>query len=250
MILPTYLPGRKELKTMGFDGTHDHGLAAFGYPTETIVHRPDGTSYLRPTLSWGSCRDGFQIVQNSSLITGFCFTHPPTRGYHATCFLAKVEDKLGIQHSSYLSTETNYITWVIPSPWWFTSEMRKSFYTLMLRAAYHYDQQRDNFDVAMHQIQYIRETKSAVDKFLAGYTVYDYTPEDTCDHWFRQFALLVNPHTYSPQYVENKGNIAKLRPSSELISRKAYELWVQNGRQMGYDRDHWYTAEKLLREVA
>lgn len=249
MILPTYLPGRKDLKTIGFEGTHDYGYASFGYANEIQVNRPDGTTYPRTVIQWGACRDGFQGTPNETLLRGFCFTHTVRRSYDAACFLAKVEDMLGIPHTSYLVTEIDHITWAIPSPWWFSSEIRKSFYTLMLRAAYNYDHKYDNFDQALNSIAYIKSTKTAVNKFLNGYTVYEYEPKDACDHWFQQFAIAITNTSWVTNYVENTENIKKLRPSDELISHKAYELWMQNGCRMGYDRDNWLAAETLLREA-
>jgi hypothetical protein len=252
VILPHYLPGREDLVQYAYEGAHDYGLAAFGCIKNAQVQRPDGTVYMRKLLSWGSCRDVFQGVSNEEILSGFCFTHRVNMGYDATCFIAKVEDILGIQRSSYKVTGISHITWVVPSPWWMTSAMRKSFYTLAIRGAYNYDHKLDNFEPALFSFLYTQVTPTAVKKFMKGYTVYDYTPAEYTDGWFRQFAIHTNPGAYEPaQYAENNDHIARLKPSAELIANRAYELWLQNGQTFGHDQENWYTAEQLLmREAA
>lgn len=249
-MIPNYMQGRESLSLLGFEGTHDYGIAAFGCVKEGYFAAPNyGPAIFRKYIEWTGCRDGFQGMSHDALQTGFFFTHMSNRSYDAACFLTRIENTLGIQPSVYRLTDQNYITQCFPSPWWFTAEMRKSFYTLAMRGAYYYERSRDNFDEALHGFQYTKETKSAVKKFLAGYTVYNYEPTNSCDHWFRQFA---EQTTYSSLvYKENTANIAKLQPSTELISRKAYELWVQNGCETGHDRDHhWLDAEQMLKEAA
>ena len=245
-MIPTYLPGRENLKELGYNETHDTSYAIFGYIKEINTERPDGSFYKRKILQWGSCRDGFQGTNDNELIPGFCFTHAVRCGYDASCFLAKIESTLGIPNSVYRLTEYNAITFIKPSPWWFSSIMRKSFFSLMLRAAYGYNAKTNNFEEALFGFNYTKETKTAVNKFLAGYTVYEYAPRDSCDHWFRQFTNPANP--YGNKWSENTANIANLKPGTELITRKSYELWMQG--TASYDQDLWTDAEKLLKETA
>jgi hypothetical protein len=119
----------------------------------------------------------------------------------------------------------------------------------MCRSAYHYRVASDNFEQALFAINYTKETSTAVKKFLKGYTVYDYTPRDSADGWFQQFSI--NRAPIQPPYIENSINIGKMKPSPELIAKRAYELWLEKGKQDGYDKDQWLTAEnQLLREAA
>lgn len=37
---------------------------------------------------------------------------------------------------------------------------------------------------------------------------------------------------------------------SELIRRRAYQMWEEQGRPEGLDADHWYAAEQELAEDA
>lgn len=242
-MIPNYLPVHKELKKIGNSDSHDYGVSVFGHIEE---RRPSG----RLIMNWVSCRESFQLIENEKLMEGFCYTHLEKKSYDSACFITRIEDMLGIQRSVYQLTEFDHVTWIFsPSPWWFTSRIRKSFYSLMIRCSYCYNHKLDNFEDALFSVTYAQKTKTAVDKFLKGYTVYDYVPVNGYDGWFNQFTIHENPHSYEvARYRENIQNIKKMSPGNELIARKAYEIWMENGCQNGYDVDHWIKAEKLLRE--
>jgi hypothetical protein len=40
-----------------------------------------------------------------------------------------------------------------------------------------------------------------------------------------------------------------MRPESQSISIRAYELWEQEGRPQGRDQAHWFEAERELQEL-
>jgi len=42
--------------------------------------------------------------------------------------------------------------------------------------------------------------------------------------------------------------ISTNKPNSELVRRKAYELWEASGCPVGRAEEHWFKAEKLLLE--
>lgn len=247
--LPTFRTGQENLKDYGYEGTHDYGLASFGHISEVI----NGTG-IRKLLVWGTCRDVFQKVPNDVLLKGFCFSHRHGQqtgsSYNATTFLAKIENILGIQKSIYRLTTCDNITWVDPSKWWLSSWIRKSFYSMMMRSAFHYNSYTDNFEEALYAHTYTKFTPIAVKKFLNGYTSYEYTPHDDCDGWWKQFSEpIVSIH--GTVYKERLDRIAKMKPGHELISRRAYELWLKNGQRDGYDGNDYYTAEKeLISEAA
>lgn len=53
------------------------------------------------------------------------------------------------------------------------------------------------------------------------------------------------------QAAHSNGNHSpKQKPAPEQISQKAYELYVESGRQDGRDQEHWLRAEQLLMERA
>ncbi len=42
---------------------------------------------------------------------------------------------------------------------------------------------------------------------------------------------------------------ATRQPSHDAVARRAFELWEQEGRPPGRDREHWLQAEAELREA-
>jgi hypothetical protein len=39
-------------------------------------------------------------------------------------------------------------------------------------------------------------------------------------------------------------------PSRMAIESKAFEIWMARGQEQGHDQEHWYEAERLLRQQA
>ena len=62
--------------------------------------------------------------------------------------------------------------WVEASEWWRGHSLRRSLFTALLRQAAVYRIHLDNFDEALYQGEYLRNTNKAVDRFLAGNTYY------------------------------------------------------------------------------
>ena len=40
----------------------------------------------------------------------------------------------------------------------------------------------------------------------------------------------------------------KAAPSCEAIEIKAYEIWMSRGQEQGHDQEHWFEAERQLRQ--
>jgi hypothetical protein len=40
----------------------------------------------------------------------------------------------------------------------------------------------------------------------------------------------------------------KAAPSCEAIGIKAYEIWMSRGQEQGHDQEHWFEAERQLRQ--
>lgn len=40
----------------------------------------------------------------------------------------------------------------------------------------------------------------------------------------------------------------KAAPSQSAIGTKAYEIWLLRGQEQGHDQEHWFEAERLLRQ--
>lgn len=131
---------------------------------------------------WYSCRDLFHsILYNLKL---FFFSHKLGKGHCIAAFMKKVEEKLDVQpRSEFGPTQRKTIMWVKPSKWWTSKAMRRSLFTILLRCGDAYIPNKDNFEKALFSNQYAKETKTAVNRFLAGYT--EYTGKKR--GWYNQF---------------------------------------------------------------
>jgi hypothetical protein len=171
-------------------------------------HRPEAGSFARAkdlvgnrykVVQWYYCRELFHgQLYNLPL---FFFSHDSRKGNHVAAFMRKVEDTLGVEpRSDFGPTQRKTIMWVEPSRWWTMRAMRRSLFTILLRAGTSYIPSRDNFQEALHSDPYSIATRYAVERFLAGHTVYKGKKRG----WLRQFydekpthaeidALLVKP---------------------------------------------------------
>ena len=97
-------------------------------------------------------------------------THPKTRVKVAR-FIKKLEDKLGLKERTTCHRIIGRTSGMIikPSNWWLRSAMRRSIFTIFLRAGKKYN---GDFDAAIKTQRYFRLTKDAVDRFLEGNTYY------------------------------------------------------------------------------
>jgi hypothetical protein len=46
----------------------------------------------------------------------------------------------------------------------------------------------------------------------------------------------------------NPSRTVKATPTWEEIEIKAYEIWLSRGREQGNDQEHWFEAERQLRQ--
>lgn len=236
VISPIYLQEKIDVcVAYNLRAAYDLSVGSFGYIKK---------SGLTNIIQFGSCRDSFQATPNNQIENGFLFCHHAERSYDVACFITKIENMLGIQNSVFCMTTFPNLTWIKMSPWWLTMEIRKSFFSMMLKCSIQYFYKSDNFEDALASSQYVRETRSAVNKFLAGYTFYEFKPLNDADHWFSQFTQISNT---SGRYVPKEINIKKMFPGKELISKKAYELWSAN--KNCDENENWFNAERILREV-
>lgn len=171
-------------------------------------YRPEAGSFSKPKEEsggrykvgqWYYCRDLFHgQLYNCDL---FFFSHNSAKGRSVAEFMQKIESMIGTDPvSEYGPTQRKAIMWVKPSKWWTVRAMRRSFFTVLLRAGNGYSYTKDNFEEALFSDPYTIGTKYAVERFLSGYTVYTGKKRG----WYRQFceekptkqmvdALLVKP---------------------------------------------------------
>ena len=132
---------------------------------------------------WYVCRDLFHGVLYN--LKFFFFSHDLGKGHCIAAFIKKVEEKLDIQpRSEFGPTQRKTIMWIKPSKWWTGRTMRRSLFTILLRCGDAYNPNKDNFEKALFSYSYAKNTKIAINRFLAGYT--DYTGKKR--GWYKQFS--------------------------------------------------------------
>jgi hypothetical protein len=149
---------------------------------------------------WHYCRDIFNgQLYNLKL---FFFSHELNMGQSVFDFMSKVENILDVQPRSHFGpTQRNTIMWVRPSRWWTIKAMRRSLFTILLRAGSNYNIDLDNFEEALYSNQYSLNTKYAVERFLAGNTLYVGKKRG----WYKQFhETIVTPEQIDLLLVEPK----------------------------------------------
>jgi len=117
------------------------------------------------------CREYFQ--DEACRVRRFLFSHRFNKGDNVAQFMRRVERRLNLdKYSQLYQTNRRTITMVRPNAWWMDTSMRKSLFTLLIRAGVHYEPEIDNFESAIFSIDYTANTKYAVQRFLLGYTKY------------------------------------------------------------------------------
>jgi len=155
-------------------------------------YRPEVGSFSKPKEGhacgrykvgqWYYCRDLFHgQLYNCNL---FFFAHHSSKGRSVAEFMQKIESMVGVDPiSSYGPTQRKSIMWIRPSKWWTAKAMRRSFFTVLLRAGNGYSYTKNNFEEALFSDPYTIGSKYAVERFLAGNTVYTGKKRG----WYRQF---------------------------------------------------------------
>lgn len=123
---------------------------------------------------WDHCREQFAAKFNESII-GFYFSHQIGKFNDIAEFINKFELIVGVLNRSCFSrTEKQSVLWIEPSEFWRNCQMKQSLLTIILRCATNYDLSIDNFDDTLFgnykENTYLRETKSALLRFMFGFT--------------------------------------------------------------------------------
>jgi len=125
-------------------------------------------------LTWVGCRDHFLTVFHAET-PGFFFTVPTGEHERVPAFVLRTEEILDIQGKGFPSsrfalTNRSYVLWIDPSMFWRESEMKRSFFSALVRAGLEYLPEYNNYEEALYKKRYFRETKSATIRFLFGHT--------------------------------------------------------------------------------
>ena len=120
-----------------------------------------------------TCRERFGRYWNENTL-GFFLKHPADAGYSVATFLKKTELLLKeTKFSEYSLTNNNTLLWIEPSQFWKCCRMRRSLLTIFVRAGMTYDPKKDNYEEVLFAEKFIKPTKTAVMRFLYGFTKYE-----------------------------------------------------------------------------
>jgi hypothetical protein len=132
---------------------------------------------------WYFCREIFHGLLHELDI--FFFSHQKFQTDNVVAFMSILEEKLDVTPRSVFGpTQRKTIMYVKPSRWWLRLAMRRSIFTIFLRAGLNYERKKDNFLDAMLREVYLKHTWPAVKRFLSGYTVYTGKKRG----WHKQFS--------------------------------------------------------------
>jgi hypothetical protein len=132
--------------------------------------------------NWFYCRDIFHgILWNLKI---FFFSHPKGKGRRVAAFMQKIEEIIDVQpRSEYGPTQIMTFMWIRPSVWWTKYGMRRSLFTILLRAGLNYIPSKDNFKEAARSEKYLGKTPYAFERFISGFTKYAGHKHG----WYKQF---------------------------------------------------------------
>jgi hypothetical protein len=118
------------------------------------------------------CREKFALFFKTGT-PGFYFKHPTDRGVDVASFIKKTEIVLKqTEFSEFALTNRRQILWVEPTMFWKSCRMKRSLFTILLRAGMTYDPRQDNYEHALLTEAYLLATQHAVMRFLFGFTKY------------------------------------------------------------------------------
>ncbi len=121
-------------------------------------------------LDWTYCREYFSQKFNERSI-GIFFSCEKDDRENISNFILKTEDVLNISldvpKSKFYHTNLDFAFWIEPSFFWKCCPMRRSFFTVLLRAGLHYN--GFNYEDCLFSKKLI-STKNATQRFLFGFT--------------------------------------------------------------------------------
>jgi hypothetical protein len=118
------------------------------------------------------CRERFATHWNSRTKAIF-FKHNPGAGKNIAAFIHKTEKIVNANmESKFALTNMDEVLWVAPSRFWMQCKMKRSLFTILLRAGRNYHIDSDNYEGALFGDSYANKTRQAIMRFLFGYTKY------------------------------------------------------------------------------
>ncbi len=128
---------------------------------------------------WWDCRELFQEDFTKKTET-ILFAHRSGHFNRIKTFIAVVEELLDVSTSEVGPTQRKTISFILPSEFWTQCPMRRSLFSILLRAGMKYE---GDFDEALYSNMYVANTKLAVERFFGGHTKYNGRQIGWCDQF-------------------------------------------------------------------
>jgi hypothetical protein len=142
----------------------------------TADSQPDGTLISN---AWWDCRELFQDDFTKKTET-ILFAHKSGHYPRIRTFISIAEELLDAPASEVGPTHRKTITYIIPSDFWTQYPIRRSLFSILLRASVGF---RGDFDSALYRNSYVASTRKAVERFFGGHTTYNGRKSGWCDQF-------------------------------------------------------------------
>ena len=122
-------------------------------------------------ISWVKCREQF-AAKFSHSVDGIYFVHKKGKGESVAAFILQAEKVLGIHYkerSIFSKTNKDNVIWVSVSCFWKECELRRSLFTILLRAGMDYSIEENNFSKTLFSNLYVKQTEVAIKRFFFGF---------------------------------------------------------------------------------
>ena len=122
-------------------------------------------------ISWVKCREQF-AAKFSHNVDGIYFVHKKGQGESVAAFILQAEKVLGIHYkkrSIFSKTNKDSVIWVSVSFFWKECELRRSLFTILLRAGINYSIEENDFSKTLFSNSYVKQTEMAIKRFFFGF---------------------------------------------------------------------------------
>lgn len=120
-------------------------------------------------LVFRHCRENFAAEFKENTVALFVKTNSNSQTAE---FIWRTEDILGQQKSAFAKTNIDSILWVRPTDFWKLCPMRRSLFTILLRAGNEYKEESDNYEEALFSNPLAKVCQRSIMRFLFGFTDY------------------------------------------------------------------------------
>jgi hypothetical protein len=130
-----------------------------------------GAFFIRGRSNWYKCREQFAKHFSKDTNGFYVSLEHECSNIGLPEFLAITEDLLSIEEPSVYQKSTNPVAiFVRPSEFWRSCPIRRSLFTILLRAGLAYRPRYNTWEDAIYTQEYIRITRKAVLRFMYGST--------------------------------------------------------------------------------